>query len=222
MEYEINIAEAVRYMGYRGYSPGDNEMQMITECAEQLKKQIAPAYIYRAFPIEFADEGVKLRGTRLVLKGKDIREHLKGCHSCVLFCATAGAKADELIRQKEAEDIIQGYMTDCLASAAAEGICNAVEAEIADKLRGKHLTWRFSPGYGDLPLDIQPELLGVLEAGKRAGVSCTDSLLMVPRKTVTAVIGISDQPIEQKRRGCELCGMKDKCTFRKVGERCGT
>ena len=222
MEYEIDIAEAVRYMGYRGIEPDDRQMQQIKDCAALVKKTIVPAWVARVFPIEFADEGVRLAGTSLVMSGSDIREHLSGCHSCVLFCATAGSKADELIRMKEKEDITAGYFTDCLCSAAAEGICNAVERELSRRLSDKFLTWRFSPGYGDLPLDIQPDIIAVLDAGKRAGVSVTQSLLMIPRKSVTAVIGISDEPIEQKRRGCERCAIKDKCNFRKAGEHCGS
>ncbi len=222
MDYEINIAEAVRYMGYGGLTPDEGQMKLIADCAAELKEYIKPAWIYRLFPIEETADGVLLRGTSLTLGGSDIKEHLAGCHSCVLFCATAGAKADELIRMKEKEDMVQGYITDCLASAAAEGLCDALEAELADKLPGKYLTWRYSPGYGDLSLEVQPKVLAVLEAGKRAGVSCTDSLLMIPRKTVTAVIGVSDTPIVKKRQGCSKCNMKDKCTFRKAGEHCGS
>lgn len=222
IDYSINIDEAIRYMGYRGFTPAEREMALIKDCEKQLREYIEPAWIYRAFPIEQTEDGILLKGTSLILGGSDIRGHLEGCGSCVLFCATAGSKADELIRLKEKEDMIQGYITDCLASAAVEGVCDALEAELADKLPDKHLTWRFSPGYGDLPLDIQPKILAVLEAGKRAGVSCTESLLMIPRKTVTAVVGISDKPIAKKKQGCALCSMKDRCTFRKAGEHCGS
>ena len=182
IDYKINIDEAVRYMGYRGFTPGEQEKALILSCEKQLREYIEPAWVYRA----------------------------------------AGAKADELIRLKEKEDIVQGYITDCLASAAVEGVCDSLEAELSKRLADKYLTWRFSPGYGDLPLDLQPKILAVLEAGKRAGVSCTGSLHMIPRKTVTAVIGISDTPIVRKKQGCAACSMKDRCTFRKAGEHCGS
>ncbi|MCR5141263.1 MAG: hypothetical protein K6C68_01850 [Ruminococcus sp.] len=222
IDYKINIDEAVRYMGYRGFTPGEQEKALILSCEKQLREYIEPAWVYRAFPTEQTDEGILLKGTTLTLTGEDIRSHLEGCGRCVLLCATAGAKADELIRLKEKEDLVQGYITDCLASAAVEGVCDSLEAELSKRLADKYLTWRFSPGYGDLPLDLQPKILAVLEAGKRAGVSCTGSLLMIPRKTVTAVIGISDTPIVRKKQGCAACSMKDRCTFRKAGEHCGS
>lgn len=217
---EIDINEAIRYMGYRE-TPTDEQMTMINDCAELLKEQITPSWVYRLFGLERSEEGLTLSGTSLLLRGRSIAEHLDGCESCILLCATAGVKADELIRLKESENILLGVMTDALASAAAEAVCNAAEREIADRLPGRSLTWRFSPGYGDLPLDIQPQILDILDAGKRAGVTCTDSFLLIPRKSVTAVIGVADKPIEKKRLGCTLCKMRGNCSFRKVGEHCG-
>ena len=111
-------------------------------------------------------------------------------------------------------------MTDCLASAAVEAICNELERELTKKLPDWHFTWRFSPGYGDLPLSVQPQILDVLNAQKRAGVSCLESLLMVPSKSVTAIIGLSREPVENKRRGCSICSMAGRCDFRKRGIHC--
>ncbi len=217
---KIDVNEAIRYMGYRE-KPSDVEMTLIKDCCELLESEITPRYVYRVFDIEPTADGVRLVGSSLVFKGKDIVDHLEGCEKCVLLCATASARADEIIRLKETQDMAQGYMTDCLASAAVESICNELEAELAKKLSGWYFTWRFSPGYGDFPLDIQPDIIETLNAGKRAGVSCTESLLLVPRKSVTAVIGLSSKPIENQRRGCAICSMSDKCEFRKKGTHCG-
>lgn len=219
---KIDIEEAVRYMGYRT-PPTDLERQIIDECAERLAAEITPASVCRLFALERTDGGIKLAGTDLVLTGDSAAEHLDGCGSCLLLCATAGSRADEIIRAEQAEDITRGFMTDCLASAAVEGICNDLENQFAERLggQGKFITWRFSPGYGDLPLDIQPDIIRVLGADKRAGVNCTDSLLLTPRKSVTAFIGISDKPIEKKRTSCAACAVREKCNYRKAGGHCG-
>ena len=164
----INVNEAIRYMGYREQPPAP-QMEMIESCRRELVKAITPAWVYRAFDIEECDDGIKLAGTKLIFKGEDIRRHLSGCRRCILLCATASSKADELIRRKEAEDITLGYMTDCLASAAVEAVCDEAEKEIYEKLTGCWFTWRFSPGYGDFPLDIQPMIIETLNAQKRAG-----------------------------------------------------
>lgn len=114
------------------------------------------------------------------------------------------------------------YVTDCLASAAIESVCDEAEKELAEKLPGKFLTWRYSPGYGDLPLSLQPEIINVMNAGKRIGLSVTDSLMLIPSKSVTAVIGISRTSLPKAVKGCIGCIMYENCSFRKGGYHCGS
>lgn len=78
----------------------------------------------------------------------------------------------------------------------------------------RYLRPRFSPGYGDFPLDCQQRLLDSLEAGKRIGIKLTDSLLMMPSKSVTAVMGVSKKPYRCDVKGCESCGKRD-CLYRR-------
>ena len=78
----------------------------------------------------------------------------------------------------------------------------------------------FSPGYGDLPLDTQKELVQVLDMHRKIGVSLTDSCLMVPSKSVTAILGISDTKRDKRENKCDFCNNRQKCIFRKRGTRC--
>ena len=89
-----------------------------------------------------------------------------------------------------------------------------VEAE------GRFLTDRFSPGYGDLPLTAQRQLCEALDTGRRIGLSLSPSLLMIPGKSVTAILGISDEPKPLRRRGCESCSLFRTCMYRKEGRNC--
>ena len=61
----------------------------------------------------------------------------------------------------------------------------------------------------------------MLDAPRKIGLTTGDSCLLVPSKSVTAVLGISDNPIERRKRGCAICSMKGKCRFRRNGEHCG-
>ena len=92
---------------------------------------------------------------------------------------------------------------------------------LAEKYSGKYMTFRFSPGYGDYPIEMQKEYLRILDAPRKIGLTTGDSCLLVPSKSVTAVLGISDNPIERRKRGCAICSMKGKCRFRRNGEHCG-
>lgn len=96
-----------------------------------------------------------------------------------------------------------------------------VDEILAEKYSGKYMTFRFSPGYGDYPIEMQKEYLRILDAPRKIGLTTGDSCLLVPSKSVTAVLGISDNPIERRKRGCAICSMKGKCRFRRNGEHCG-
>lgn len=218
---KIDLDRALVYMGSRGRDTSAL-MPLVNECAKELAGIISPLYIYRLFPVNKSDKGIEVCGTELVLTGSSICEHLEGCDSCILLCATLSSGADKLIRRMEAFDMAKAFVTDCIASSAVEDVCDEAEEAMRQRLQGKFLTWRFSPGYGDLPLDLQGTFLNVLDAPKRIGLNVTDSGMLVPSKSVTAVIGVSDDPVPAKRRGCMGCNMYENCSFRKGGYHCGT
>ncbi len=218
----VNISEALRYMGQKGTEISDNFQSIISECEKNLLKNTVPKYTYRCFDIEHTESGVAVCNTTLILLGYDIREHLSGCEKAVLMCATIGGNADELIRKLSLSDMTQSFVTDALASALIEQVCDNAEKEISKKFPNMYMTWRFSPGYGDFPIDQQAEFLNVTDAGKRIGLYLSDGGMMIPSKSVTAVMGLSEKPINKKKQSCSCCGMSDRCEFKKRGERCGS
>lgn len=217
----IDRDEAFRYMGAKGEVP-QNISQIADECEELLIKSVTPVYVWKMYDISHRSGGIAVSGTDILLKGIDISEHLKDCFECILMCATLSAGADKVIKSCEVTGMEKAVIADCLASAACEQICDTAEWEIQHTLSeyGYYYTWRFSPGYGDLPIDIQPRFLEALDAQKRIGVTVTESCILIPRKSVTAVIGISDREISKGKRGCNSCNMRDRCKFRKSGTHC--
>lgn len=217
---DINRAEAFRYMGMRGEVP-ENIMNLADECESRLISAASPKYHWVYADIaDISDDTVTLSGHKLVLRGRDISAHLDGCFGTALLCATLGSGVDKLLRTVQAEDMAKALTADALASAAVEQVCDIAEAEIRERFEGKFTTWRFSPGYGDFPLECQGDFLAAVNAMRTVGVCVTDGGLLTPTKSVTAVIGISENPIPQKRRGCGTCNMREKCTFRKAGGKC--
>ena len=217
----LNRKEALRYMGYGSSVPDESIKRALDECEKALLAVIKPCCIYHVFDIEHVSEGVAVCGTSLVLEGKSVAEHLAGCTKAVLLAATLSSHADKVIRRYEATDMTGAVICDFLASAAVEQVCDAVDEQVRTEFAAFHQTWRFSPGYGDLPLDIQGAFLDVLQAQKRIGLNATANNILTPRKSVTAVIGLSEQDIPKGRRGCAACNMKDVCQFRKRGDHCG-
>lgn len=225
----INVNEAFRYMGYGHNTPDDRVLSIASECEKRLLEVIDAKYVYRYFEIESLYTSdtpdrkaeVILKACDLTLTGNSIYEHLQGCGGVILFAATLSEGVDRLIRRLELNQMTSALITDSMASAAIEQVCDIVEQEVLDKISGKYATWRFSPGYGDFPLETQKKFLEVLAAPKRIGLNITQGGLMTPCKSVTAVMGISDREVERKRRGCSICRMRESCAFRRKGEHCG-
>ena len=81
-----------------------------------------------------------------------------------------------------------------IGAAAIEEWTDEAERDIRRELKeGETLVSRYSPGYGDWPLEAQRRLFELLDAPRKAGVSLTDSLLMVPSKSVSAIIGVKTE-----------------------------
>lgn len=217
----LNRTEAFRYMGHKGGEIPENINALADECETRLLVAISPKYVYRVFDISEDERGISVSGTPLILTGNDITEHLRGCERAVLMCATLSSGADSVIRAYESSEMERAVIADCLASAAIEQVCDIAESEIQAAIGDFHYTWRFSPGYGDLPLELQQQFIETMQAQKRIGVTVTDSLILIPRKSVTAIIGISSREIPKGRRGCGNCNMRDRCQFRKNGTHCG-
>ncbi len=217
----INQSEALRYMGYHSNEVAENIQALINDCESALLGCIKPKYTYKIFGITHSDSGIKIDGSNVILSGNSIRTHLEGCDGIILLATTLSGEADKTIRRYEITDMTKALAADALASAAIEQVCNAAEEEIKDSIEGKFMTWRFSPGYGDLPIELQPQLLALADAQRQIGLTATQNNILIPRKSVTAIIGLSDTPLPRKRQGCAICNMNKTCQFRKRGEHCG-
>lgn len=215
----VDRAQAFRYMGHRG-DPDAQMLKTADLCEKRLLAASRPRYVYLVTPLRFTDAGVICEGTALTLTGHDIAAHLQGCSRVILLCATLSAGADTAIRVASAEDVLAGMMTDAMASALTEQLCDAAEEEILANFAGFYATWRFSPGYGDLPLETQGDFLRTLNAEKRLGVTLSPGGLCIPTKTVTAIIGLSDKPVPKGKRGCAVCNLRTTCPYRAKGAHC--
>ena len=206
-----DISEACRYMGCSG-EPDEKVRALAEQYAARVEKAARPAYIFKPLDSLLYEK---------ILVGEDIKRHVEGCTDIILFAATLGVGVDSLIRRESALSAAGALAADAAASACIEGFCRAADRELQRRFEGKYLTWRYSPGYGDMPLAVQKEIITVLDAEKRLGLTLTESLAMIPMKSVTAVIGVSEERLGNRSAGCSVCNMRDSCEFRKKGDICG-
>jgi len=204
---ELNIDEALRYLGVKADPEGTLHAQMAA-LAEELQRRIQPRFTW-----VMADKAA------LALPGRTAERMLADCQHCAVLVCTLGAAFDLWVKREQTRDMSRAAMLDALGSIYVESGCDAAEDAIRARFPGMYLTDRFSPGYGDLPLDVQPALMTLAGAG-RIGVTLTDSLLMNPQKSVTAVVGLADRPQMARIRGCAHCTMNQTCNLRKAGTPC--
>ena len=217
---QLNLDEVLRYMGCPPDQAEEELRGKVSEWSGQICQAAKPRWAYRVFQLTLEEGGVRL-SCGLLLPGRDLKAHLAGCHQVVLFCATLGAQVDALIRKAESGDMLQALSMDCAAAAAVEQVCDQIELELQGKFPGCSFPFRFSPGYGDLPLSLQGELLNLLDAPRRVGLTATSSHILLPRKSVTAFLGVSEGPVERHVRSCLGCPAHETCQYRKSGGHCG-
>jgi len=145
---------------------------------------------------------------------------LSGCGEAALLACTLGASFDAMLRAEQVRDMGNAVLLDACGSAFVEAVCDEAEKALAARLPGRFLTDRFSPGYGDLPLAVQRDFCAALDTPKKIGLFVTESCLLNPVKSVTAVIGISGTPQMARVRGCEYCALRESCALRKGGKSC--
>ena len=197
----LNRREAVRYLGGARVQMNAEMERLLDECEAELLRAARPKYVYKVTELPCEELTV----------GEDIRRHLRGCDRAVLLGATLGTEVDRLLRVSQIRDMARAVVLDSLASVAIEQVCCQADELLAAKYPDAYMTFRFSPGYGDYPIGLQ----------KTIGLSANECSLLVPSKSVTAIAGLSDSPVEKGRRGCAVCNLRKTCQYRKNGEHCG-
>ena len=212
------IEEALRYLGA---ADAPETLRRVAGEAETLSAQFRPRHVCKVCELDFQGEEIFLCGTAVVLKGGTALKMLAQCHRAALLACTLGARFDLALTAVQARDMARAVILDACGSALVEQGCDEAEKELSARFPGRYLTDRFSPGYGDLPLELQRDICAALDTPRRLGLHVTESLLLNPVKSVTAVIGLSDRPQMARIRGCAYCQMRERCTLRKGGKHCG-
>ena len=174
----IDLAQAARYFGARGGADAATQA-LLEKCAVPLLAAATPQAVW----LEADPDSLTAAG---LLPGEDVHKHLTGCGQAILLAVTLGPGVDAQIRRAGVGDIAAGVASDALGSALAEQAAEAAEAELRQwaARQGKYLTGRYSPGYGDWPLAVQPLLAAALDTARRAGLCVTENNLMTPRKSI--------------------------------------
>ncbi|MHC5228680.1 methionine synthase [Enterococcus sp. LJL99] len=220
----LNKKEILRYLGYkRKQELTETIDKEIDQLIEEVQTIAHPRYTYLIFECQSkeTEQEIHVLGTDLILTGNSIYQHLKHAEKVVLLAATLGIEVERRIRYYSLTEMSKSVILDACCTEYVEKICDLAECQIEQEAEKENLTMnrRFSPGYGDLPLTIQPAFLAVLEADRRLGIQLSETLLMIPRKSVTAIIGLFDDPKlarpKRKKNTCVDCTMNQSCQYKR-------
>jgi len=219
-----NKDEVLRYLGYRNQTLDKVTNDLIEESINEMRDLIKPRYIYKFFNIMRKEDGIYLSNSNFNLVGENIKNHLVKSEVCVLMAVTIGNNVDTKIRYYEKISMAKALILDACATVAIEEICENVCKELKEIVykENKVLTSRYSPGYGDLPIDIQKSFLAILDAGNTIGLTASSHNILIPRKSVTAIVGVIEKADKNTEEiSCLDCNKHDSCTFRKGDDKCG-
>ena len=216
----VDRAEVLRYLRMGTAQPDAVLAARLDVLEKEVLAKIRPMAYWQLVPItggETPTGELTYRVGPLVLSSRKLWETLAGCRHAFLFCATLGAGVDALLRtcgHRSAADLV---MVQAIATALIETYCDDCQDQMRAEpaVCGGALRMRFSPGYGDLPLETQRPLLTALDSARRVGITLMDTMLMMPSKSVSAIIGAGPANGQPVRHDCRNCGKAD-CAFRKT------
>ncbi|MEE1085755.1 MAG: vitamin B12 dependent-methionine synthase activation domain-containing protein [Schaedlerella sp.] len=209
------IKEAVRYLGYKNHEPEGQIMKLIHEILDSVEKMEGRRFIYKIFDLKIVEDRY-LKFGNIVTESKSLFKNLKNCKKVIVFAATLGIEVDRMQTRFSVMDMAKAVILQACAAAVLEAYCDECQRNIADKVMidGYYLRPRFSPGYGDFSIEFQKSVLQMLDCGKTIGVMATDNYMLTPKKSVTAVIGMSTTEERCHHSGCEVC-VNINCEFRR-------
>ena len=208
--------EILRYLGVRCGADETLKAQ-IQSVWDELVSCVTPKSVTRRVPCAVTDSVVTI-GT-IHTTTRNLARHLNGCREAFLLAATLGSTADFLLRRYAAADISRAAVMQAACAAMIEQVCDDAEVPLRKEAeeQGCSLRPRFSPGYGDFALEHQRDLIALLDCSRRIGLTLSDSLMLIPTKSVTAVIGIQDGVCREKDENkCRRCANQN-CEFREDG-----
>ena len=191
-----DYSETARYLGYQKLTVPDEEIsELIKSAADEMLKVIKPQAVYEEFDLnveydEEAESGL-VEFADVKIPSKDLARNLRECSQVVIFASTLGPQCDQLIRRTQVKDQVKAAVFQATGAMYIEKCVDLLNEQIKDEAQaqGKSVRPRFSPGFGDVNLEVQKDFFRLLPCS-RIGLTLMDTLIMSPEKSVTAFIGI--------------------------------
>lgn len=215
-KFPISEKEVWRYSGYLGLTT-DVDAELLN-VFEQVKLELKDAFSYR---VCYRRMDITWKDNMPVLpfpcESKNLATCLRGSSEIIIFAATVGLTVDRHIAKYQRISPVKALLMQAYGAERVESLCEGFCKEIEEQVKeeGLYCTNRFSPGYGDLPLDTQRDVIRLLDCNRQIGISLNESLLMTPSKSVTAIFGLGKNLCKNNTCKCASCE-KTACEYRRI------
>ena len=193
-DFSPDMKETARYLGYsRFVSPDQDVSELLEKAASEMAEVMKVQAVFEVFDLTMASipATTEISFADVTLQSRDLGNNLKDCKKVALLAATLGPQVDALIRRHSLMNSVYASILQATGAMFIEELVDITNSEIKKiaEAQGLKTRPRYSPGYGDVPLQIQKEFFRLLPC-TRIGLTLMDTLIMAPEKSVTAFVGI--------------------------------
>lgn len=179
--------DTLKYLGVKK-EVDDKTKSAIEECILEVQNAMSFRSIYKVSSVLVENDTIKTQN--VTFKSKSLSLHLKNAKKVILYSATLGASVDKILNAYSKINVFKQVIIQAVATAIIENKIDKEQDELSSVFKNYKIKSRFSPGYGDLSLDYQGEILKELNAQKNVGVYLNENNILIPSKSVTAIIGL--------------------------------
>ena len=223
----IDERSILRFLNFRGDTPSLEQLEMVRQGINEVLNVSDFRYQMAKCAIRIEGDAIELLEDQCSVGShflsKDLSRFLENSDQLIMVGVTLGSDVIKWIQRQMKMQPSKGIVSDACASVIVDAYCDWLQDEITKSatLAGRFCTQRFSPGYGDLDLQVQQVLAESLNLSKRIGVHLTSHYQLIPEKSVLFLMGESQTPIQSMVQtcgnDCSACKLK-YCPFRRIHE----
>jgi cobalamin-dependent methionine synthase I len=194
-DVSIPVKAVLRRLGY----PSDTEEingeanRIFWEEVKNAPSLLHPVGVFRLLRVRSKeDDSITFRNSAFVIRSRQVARMLMDSEWVAIFMVTIGSVLEEEVKRRfDQQEMAGAVILDAIGSETTDTVADRMHRVVLKEMaeeKGFSVTPRFSPGYGDWPVTVQGEVLDVC-GGHKVGISVNESYLMIPRKSVSAVLG---------------------------------
>lgn len=192
-DFSPDFKEVARYLGYRRATPPEADVSALMEkAASEMQAVMKAQAVFEIYDLSVVStSSTTVSFADVTLQSQDLGRNLAGCSKVALLAATIGPQVDALIRRHSSLDPVYASILQATGAMYIEELVDLVNSEIKKiaEAQGLKTKPRYSPGYGDVSLEVQKDFFRLLPC-TRIGLTLMDTLIMAPEKSVTAFVGL--------------------------------